>query len=79
MTRCPHCGARTRLFKSDGDVVKLRTNILVFSDDGQRCVTNCPKCKEEIQIPVRLEKADVPDEPRLVLSNRRLTPSERDP
>jgi hypothetical protein len=77
--KCPHCGARTRLFKSQGDVVKMRAAVLVFTDGGTKCVVPCPKCKEEIQVPVELRKAEVPETPKLVLGNHRLTPSPGDP
>ena len=77
--KCPHCHANTKLFKSDGHVVKMRAPILVFSEDGNRCIVPCPKCHKEIQVPVTLAKSDVADTPRLVLAQRRLTRSKGDP
>jgi len=77
--KCPHCGASTRLFKSVGGVVKMRASILLFTDDGAKCAVPCPKCKEEIQVPVELRKSEVPNEPKLVLDPKRLTRSPGDP
>ncbi len=67
--RCPACNANL-LQKSDGKL-KVRVPILVFSADGETCVTSCPRCKEEIPIPVQLAKSAVPSDPappRLVTS-----------
>lgn len=75
--KCPKCGHRL-VRKADGKV-KLRVPILVFDEDGGTCTTSCPGCKEEIRLPVTLDKAAIPDTPRLVLGNQRLTRSRPDP
>jgi hypothetical protein len=59
--------------------VKLRVPILVFDEDGENAVTNCPGCKEEIQLPIVLKKGAIPNEVPLVLSKRYLTPPPDDP
>lgn len=56
--RCPACNA-SLLTKSEGKL-KVRVPILVFSGDGETCVTSCPRCKSEIPIPVTLAKSAVP-------------------
>lgn len=70
--KCPACNA-SLLQKSEGKL-KIRVPILVFSADGTTCVTSCPKCKEEIPMPVTLAKSAVPaDEPQPRLVTTRLT------
>lgn len=67
--RCPRCN-HNLLQKADGKL-KVRVPILVFSTDGERCVTSCPRCREEIPVPVTLSKSALPhDEPKLVLRGR---------
>ncbi len=69
--KCPKCNHR--LVTKSGDKVKLRVPILVFSQDGSSCVTSCPGCHEEIQIPVVLDEKAIPsDGPALVLTKARL-------
>jgi DNA-directed RNA polymerase subunit RPC12/RpoP len=74
---CPECGHR--LLKKSDAKLKLRVPIIVFDDDGANAVTNCPGCKQEIRVPVTLEKSAIPDEPNLVLAKGRLTHSAGDP
>lgn len=70
--RCPHCSHRL-VQKSEGKA-KLRVPILVFSDDGASCVAPCPRCKEEITMPITIQKSALgSDEPRLVIHRNRLT------
>jgi hypothetical protein len=66
--RCPSCDCNL-LQKSDGKL-KIRVPILVFSADGETCVTSCPRCKEEIPVPVTLAKSALPasEPPKLVLT-----------
>lgn len=67
--RCPKCNAAL-MQKSDGKL-KVRVPILVFSASGDSCVTSCPRCKEEIPLPVQLEKSAVPEDanpPKLVVA-----------
>lgn len=74
--RCPKCNAAL-MQKSEGKL-KVRVPILVFAADGESCVTSCPRCKEEIPLPVQLEKSAVPagDAPKLVIA--RLTRARSD-
>lgn len=74
---CPKCAHP--LLRKSNDKVKLKLSILVFDEEGQGAVTNCPSCKEEIQVPITLEKSAIPDSPPLVLDKRRLTPPSGDP
>jgi hypothetical protein len=70
--RCPECNAQL-MQKSEGKL-KLRVPILVFSADGETCVTNCQRCKAEIPLPLTLAKSAVPaDEPPPRLVTTRLT------
>jgi len=66
---CPHCHARL-LQKSDGKL-KVRVPILVFSIDGESCVTSCPGCRKEISLPVTLQKSALPvDAPTKLILRR---------
>jgi predicted RNA-binding Zn-ribbon protein involved in translation (DUF1610 family) len=60
--RCPECGHA--LIQRRDEKVKLRAPILVFDPQGDQCVTNCPKCKKEIQLPVTLEQSAIPNPTR---------------
>ena len=72
--RCPKCNCAL-LQKSEGKI-KIRVPILVFSADGETCVTSCPRCKEEIPVPVTLAKSALPaSEPVKLVLARGLTRS----
>jgi len=64
---CPKCGHRL-LRKSADKRLRLRVPIVVFDEEGQEAKTSCPACKEEIPLPISLEKSAIPDETPLVLS-----------
>jgi hypothetical protein len=52
MIYCKHCG--NEVVKSyPGGKVKLRTNIIVFENDG-KVFCKCVKCKNEVPIPIVL-------------------------
>jgi hypothetical protein len=70
--RCPKCACN--LLQKSGESLKVRVPILVFTDDGKQCVTSCPKCGDEIQLPITLNKSAV-DEASvpLFISTERLT------
>lgn len=72
MIRCPKC--QKNLLQKSEDKLKLRVPILVFDISGQTCVTSCPGCKSEIELPVTLAKGATLDEGiALILSPERLT------
>ncbi len=48
--RCPKCRQRV-LWKADHGV-KIRTNIIVFTDEG--AIVKCRKCKADIPVDVHL-------------------------
>ncbi len=50
--RCPHC--LNDALQQVGDDLKLRVPILVFNLNGEKCRTNCPRCKREILLPLRI-------------------------
>lgn len=67
--QCPKC--HHRLLKAQDGQLKLRVPILVFDTGGNRCVTNCPRCKTEIDVPVTLLKSALPTpDPKLVVKSR---------
>lgn len=74
------CACGQRLLQKSGDgKLRLRVPILVFSGDGSSCIAPCPSCKREVTIPIVLEKAAIPDDPKLVLSKSRLTVTRSSP
>jgi len=48
---CPKCG-NPLVREYAGGKQKLRTNILVWDENG--CVAKCPKCKADVSVPVVL-------------------------
>ena len=48
---CPKCG-NPLIREYPGGKQKLRTNILVWDENG--CVAKCPKCKADVSVPVVL-------------------------
>lgn len=70
---CPKCGHD--LLQKSETKLKIRVPILVFDDKGEKCVTSCPRCKEEIPLPVTLNKSALATEPKLFIDPARLTKS----
>jgi predicted nucleic-acid-binding Zn-ribbon protein len=51
MFACPKCG--NELIRSYGaEKIKLRTNIVVWSDGI--CIAKCLKCKSDVSVPISL-------------------------
>ena len=50
--RCPSC--HQRLFQTGDGVIKLRTNILIFKEDGAGATIKCPRCKADVSLDVQL-------------------------
>lgn len=69
--RCPKC--QFSLLQKSDEKLKLRVPILVFDVDGEKCVTSCPRCKEEIQIPVMLAKSATQADPTPLILKPSLT------
>lgn len=70
--RCAHC--RHRLLDRKGDVVKLRSPVVIFSSTGTECRAVCPSCKGETEIPLTLDPSAIPVEPKIIIERVRAAP-----
>ena len=58
MFYCKKCGNEVIRSYGDEKKIKMRTNIVVWELDTERCICKCLKCKAEVEVPLMLKLSD---------------------